>query len=61
MPWLASGLRQRDSEEAYYYGNWLMALSLYARTGGPGKGADGIPDDADLMGLTQAIDKLTAI
>ena len=27
------------SQEAYYYGNWLGALSLYARTGGPGKGA----------------------
>jgi len=47
------------SEEAYYYGNWLMALSLYARTGGPGKGAPGIPDTTDLVGLTDAINKLT--
>lgn len=47
------------SQEAYYYGNWLAALSLYARTGGPGKGAVGIPNDADLLGLTDAINKLT--
>ena len=47
------------SQEAYYYGNWLMALSLYARTGGPGKGAPGFPNDADLIGLTDAINKLT--
>jgi hypothetical protein len=47
------------SQEAYYYGNWLGALSLYARTGGPGKGAPGIPNDADLVGLTDAINKLT--
>jgi hypothetical protein len=43
----------------YYYGNWLMALSLYARTGGPGKGAPGIPDTTDLVGLTDAINKFT--
>lgn len=47
------------SQEAYYYGNWLMGLSLYARTGGLDKGAPGIPNDADLMGLVEAIDKLT--
>ena len=46
------------SQEAYYYGNWLVALSLYARTGGPGKGAPGIPTRR-LVGLTDAINKLT--
>jgi hypothetical protein len=48
-----------QSEYAYYYGNWLMALSLYARTGGPGKGAPGIPDSAALLDLVPAIGKLT--
>jgi hypothetical protein len=44
------------SFESYYYGNWLMGVALYARTGGPGKGAADIPDDPDLIGLVEAID-----
>ena len=48
-----------SSQEAYYDGNWLMGLALYARTGGPGKGAADIPDDPDLVGLVEAIDLLT--
>ena len=47
------------SFESYYYGNWLMGLALYARTGGPGKGATDIPDDPDLIGLVEAIDLMT--
>ena len=46
-------------QEAYYDGNWLMGLSLYARTGGPGKGAEDIPNDPDLIDLVAAIDLLT--
>ncbi|NJD31194.1 MAG: hypothetical protein FIB04_04845 [Gammaproteobacteria bacterium] len=44
----------------YTYGNWLMGLSLYARTGGPGKGSTAeIPNDAALIDLAPAIDKMT--
>jgi len=48
-----------NGQEAYYDGNMLMGLSFYARTGGPGKGDPDIPDVADLIGLTAAIDLLT--
>lgn len=48
-----------NSFYSYQWGNWLMGLSLYARTGGPGKGSLGIPDVADLMALPDAIDKMT--
>ena len=47
------------SFEAYYYGNWLMGLALYARTGGPGKGATDIPNDAALSDLSTAINDMT--
>ena len=48
-----------QSFEAYYYGNWLMGLAFYARTGGPDKGAADIPDSGALLGLVDAINKLT--
>lgn len=48
-----------QGDESYVAGNWLMGLSLYARTGGLGKGVADIPDDPALEDLYAAIDKLT--
>ncbi len=49
----------RGGDVAYADGNWLMGLSLYARTGGLGKGVADIPDVPALMDLYVAIDTLT--
>jgi hypothetical protein len=49
-----------QSYESYYYGNWLMALALYARTGGPDKGVyPDLPDNVNMLALGAAIDKMT--
>jgi len=44
---------------AFRDGNFMLALSLYARTGGPDKGeAPEIPDDADYLTIREAINAL---
>ncbi len=56
-------LRDLQSGNYYYrsytFGNWLMGLSFYGRTGGPGKGATDIPDDPSLIDLGPAIQQMT--
>jgi hypothetical protein len=47
------------SWRSYSYGNYLMALSLYGRTGGPGKGAPDIVNDTTTLNVGPAIDKMT--
>jgi hypothetical protein len=46
-------------DRSYVFGNWLMGLAFYARTGGPGKGAADIPNNPGLTDLGPAINAMT--
>lgn len=60
----ASFILDRVNETSFYAyrdGAWLMALSLYVRTGGPDKGDPGMPSgaDPDYQTIKEAMDAMT--
>ena len=59
----AAYILDRTNETAFYSyrdGNWLMALSVYALTGGPDKGEVAeIPNNVDYMTIVEAMNAMT--